>query len=325
MPTFTPIHRDLTFLSPLSEARAARLVAFLAEDQPSTALDVGCGWGELLLRLLEASPATRGLGLDLDEEALGGARRHAVAPGAGRASDVRGPRRPRGRRHLRLGDLHRGLADLGAPHRRGAAAGLRRRPHRPAPAAPARWSARLRRGGLVGTPDTGCRRPAGGSGRRVRAPGHAGGAGRGARLRGAGRARGGPRRVGHLRVRLHGRATPAGWPSTSPTIRTRRRCGASRRASTRLTSGAIAGSSGWPTSSWSPCERRARPGSTSPSSTWRRPPSSPTSTTPPWTAYPCATTPPRRSSWSAATVTTRARTRASGSRTTTVASSAMRP
>jgi cyclopropane fatty-acyl-phospholipid synthase-like methyltransferase len=81
MPTFTPIHRDLTFLSPLSEARAARLVAFLAEDQPSTALDVGCGWGELLLRLLEAAPATRGLGLDLDEEALGGARRNAVGRG----------------------------------------------------------------------------------------------------------------------------------------------------------------------------------------------------------------------------------------------------
>jgi cyclopropane fatty-acyl-phospholipid synthase-like methyltransferase len=81
MPTFTPIHRDLTFLSPLSEARAARLVAFLAEDAPSTALDVGCGWGELLLRLLEAAPATRGLGLDLDEEALGGARRNALDRG----------------------------------------------------------------------------------------------------------------------------------------------------------------------------------------------------------------------------------------------------
>jgi len=81
MPTFTPLHRDLTFLSPLSESRAARLVAFLAEDAPSTALDVGCGWGELLLRLLEAAPATGGLGLDLDEEALAGARRHALDRG----------------------------------------------------------------------------------------------------------------------------------------------------------------------------------------------------------------------------------------------------
>jgi SAM-dependent methyltransferase len=81
MPTFTPLHRDLTFLSPLSESRAARLVAFLAEDEPSTVLDVGCGWGELLLRLLGAVPSARGLGVDLDEEALAGAHRHAVDRG----------------------------------------------------------------------------------------------------------------------------------------------------------------------------------------------------------------------------------------------------
>jgi len=43
MPSFTPLHRDLTFLAPLSEARATRLVAFLAEEPPSTVLDVGCG------------------------------------------------------------------------------------------------------------------------------------------------------------------------------------------------------------------------------------------------------------------------------------------
>jgi SAM-dependent methyltransferase len=81
MPTFTPLHRDLTFLSPLSESRAARLVAFLAEGEPSTVLDVGCGWGELMLRVLEASPATRGVGVDLDEEALTGGRRNAADRG----------------------------------------------------------------------------------------------------------------------------------------------------------------------------------------------------------------------------------------------------
>jgi len=53
MPSFTPLHRDLTFLAPLSEARATRLVAFLAEEPPSTVLDVGCGWAELLLRVEE--------------------------------------------------------------------------------------------------------------------------------------------------------------------------------------------------------------------------------------------------------------------------------
>ena len=77
MPTFTPLHRDLTFLAPLSESRATRLVAFLTEDGPSTVLDVGCGWGELLLRVLEAAPSARGLGVDLDEEAVAAAHRRA--------------------------------------------------------------------------------------------------------------------------------------------------------------------------------------------------------------------------------------------------------
>jgi len=81
MPTFTPLHRDLTFLAPLSEARADRLVAFLAEEAPSTVLDVGCGWGELLLRVLAAAPGARGLGVDLDEEALTNAQRRAVDRG----------------------------------------------------------------------------------------------------------------------------------------------------------------------------------------------------------------------------------------------------
>jgi cyclopropane fatty-acyl-phospholipid synthase-like methyltransferase len=85
MPTFTALHHDLTFFTPLSENRADRLVAFLAGDQPSSGpemvLDVGCGWGELLLRVLEAAPAARGLGVDLDEESLAGAREHAVRRG----------------------------------------------------------------------------------------------------------------------------------------------------------------------------------------------------------------------------------------------------
>ena len=81
MPAFTPLHRDLTFLAPLSDSRADRLVAFLAQDGPSTVLDVGCGWGELLLRVLEAAPGARGLGVDLDEEALTHAQRRAVDRG----------------------------------------------------------------------------------------------------------------------------------------------------------------------------------------------------------------------------------------------------
>jgi cyclopropane fatty-acyl-phospholipid synthase-like methyltransferase len=81
MPSFHPLHHDLTFLAPLSEARASRLVAFLAANEPSTVLDVGCGWGELLLRVLEAVPSARGLGVDLDEEATAAANRRAADRG----------------------------------------------------------------------------------------------------------------------------------------------------------------------------------------------------------------------------------------------------
>ena len=81
MPTFTPLHHDLTFLSPLSEERAARLVTFLAAGDPSAVLDVGCGWGELLLRVLEAAPGATGTGLDLDEQALAAGRQAAERRG----------------------------------------------------------------------------------------------------------------------------------------------------------------------------------------------------------------------------------------------------
>jgi hypothetical protein len=87
MPTFPPLHQDLTFLSPLSERRAGFLMDFLTAHEPVTALDLGCGWGELLLRVLEAAPSASGLGVDLDEESLVHARRTADTRGlAGRAT-----------------------------------------------------------------------------------------------------------------------------------------------------------------------------------------------------------------------------------------------
>ena len=69
-PTFTPPHDDLTFMTPLSEERARRLVAFLAEGEPGTVLDIGCGWGELLLRVLASAPDAIGEGVDLDADAI---------------------------------------------------------------------------------------------------------------------------------------------------------------------------------------------------------------------------------------------------------------
>ncbi|MFF7714291.1 methyltransferase domain-containing protein [Streptomyces sp. NPDC007988] len=71
----------LTFHGPLSEERAARLVARLARREPATALDIGCGWGELMLRLLEAAPGAKGVGIDLNGDDLSRGRRNAATRG----------------------------------------------------------------------------------------------------------------------------------------------------------------------------------------------------------------------------------------------------
>ncbi|WP_175409631.1 cyclopropane-fatty-acyl-phospholipid synthase family protein [Streptomyces sp. TRM64462] len=77
MPTVTPGASDapprlthLTFHGPLSEARADRLVARLAATGPATVLDIGCGWGEFLLRVLDAAPGATGAGLDIRADDL---------------------------------------------------------------------------------------------------------------------------------------------------------------------------------------------------------------------------------------------------------------
>ncbi|GGW53728.1 SAM-dependent methyltransferase [Streptomyces lucensis JCM 4490] len=71
----------LTFHGPLSEPRAARMVQRLAVTRPRTVLDIGCGWGELLLRILDAAPDAKGTGIDVNGEDLARARRGAEARG----------------------------------------------------------------------------------------------------------------------------------------------------------------------------------------------------------------------------------------------------
>lgn len=62
---------DLTFLSPLSQDRAGRLVAFLTHGLgDGVVLDVGCGWAELLLRVVAAAPGSSGIGVDTDEASI---------------------------------------------------------------------------------------------------------------------------------------------------------------------------------------------------------------------------------------------------------------
>jgi cyclopropane fatty-acyl-phospholipid synthase-like methyltransferase len=62
-----PLHEDLTFHGPLSEARAHELVGFLSALGGGCVVDVGCGWAELLLRVLESNPALTGIGIDLNQ------------------------------------------------------------------------------------------------------------------------------------------------------------------------------------------------------------------------------------------------------------------
>lgn len=63
-------HSGLTFNAPLSEERSGELVTALPISPGHHVLDLGCGWGELLLRILASHPATTGTGVDADRHAL---------------------------------------------------------------------------------------------------------------------------------------------------------------------------------------------------------------------------------------------------------------
>ncbi len=66
--------------TPLSEDHAALLLERLAVGEADTVLDLGCGWGERLLRALEPTGAT-GTGVDVDADGLERGRALAAARG----------------------------------------------------------------------------------------------------------------------------------------------------------------------------------------------------------------------------------------------------
>lgn len=76
-------YQYLDFNAPLSHWRADSIAQVLTANSPDTILDVGCGWGEFLLRTLAASRAARGHGIDLDGELIARARANAVTRGLG--------------------------------------------------------------------------------------------------------------------------------------------------------------------------------------------------------------------------------------------------
>ncbi|MGW2649682.1 SAM-dependent methyltransferase [Streptomyces sp. NPDC001393] len=89
--TAPPRLTQLSFHGPLSDDRAAGMIRRLTNRTMPTAstavLDIGCGWGEFMLRLLEAAPGATGVGIDLNEDDL--ARGRANAETRGLAERVR--------------------------------------------------------------------------------------------------------------------------------------------------------------------------------------------------------------------------------------------
>jgi SAM-dependent methyltransferase len=76
-------YEHLTFNAPLSDARADALAARLAARSPSSVLDVGCGWGELLLRVASRASGARAVGVDTEERHLERGRARARELGLG--------------------------------------------------------------------------------------------------------------------------------------------------------------------------------------------------------------------------------------------------
>ncbi|MER5360450.1 class I SAM-dependent methyltransferase [Streptomyces sp. NPDC002785] len=86
-------HNDrLTWNTPLSEEHAAQLVDACAPGPGARIVDLGSGWGELLMRLVESAPGSTGDGVETDPEAV--ARGQALAGERGLTERVRIHRMP---------------------------------------------------------------------------------------------------------------------------------------------------------------------------------------------------------------------------------------
>ena len=80
-PSSARAYEFLDFNSPMSYTTAAALVEEVSLTEPKRIVDVGCGWAELLLRVLEVLPTATGLGIDNDEQLTERARRNASTRG----------------------------------------------------------------------------------------------------------------------------------------------------------------------------------------------------------------------------------------------------
>nr|WSS63748.1 class I SAM-dependent methyltransferase [Streptomyces sp. NBC_01177] len=76
-----PGNEHLTWNTPLSEEHAAQLIAACALAPGARIADFGSGWGELLMRLVEAAPGSTGDGVETDPDAVARGRRLAEERG----------------------------------------------------------------------------------------------------------------------------------------------------------------------------------------------------------------------------------------------------
>jgi cyclopropane fatty-acyl-phospholipid synthase-like methyltransferase len=83
MPSVPPIGRYewLNFNAPMSDELADSIAARLARSSPESVVDIGCGWAEMLLRILASSPSAHGAGIDADDTVIARARSNAAARG----------------------------------------------------------------------------------------------------------------------------------------------------------------------------------------------------------------------------------------------------
>jgi SAM-dependent methyltransferase len=94
----------------MSEAAVDRTLDALRLAPGALVLDTGCGSGEMLLRALARDPTRRGLGVDLDEDAIAEARRRTAERLPGR--DVRFEVRDAGE----VSGRHDAVLNVGSSH-----------------------------------------------------------------------------------------------------------------------------------------------------------------------------------------------------------------
>jgi SAM-dependent methyltransferase len=89
MARIAPLYHDLSFNSPLSDDRAARMIRTLGRLDRALVVDIGCGWAEMLLRVLAAAPSATGVGIDADEDVIARGRANAERRGMADRVDLR--------------------------------------------------------------------------------------------------------------------------------------------------------------------------------------------------------------------------------------------